>query len=601
MARGGGKAFVFGGPFVTGGGTSAPTALDLSTWGTFTRSTEGSYIIGTPTTGATPFIGWSPKNVRRIDRRTGSPMLLTEGSRTNQALSTESFDRGGGGWVTSGGPVLHTDVFPTPDGAVIGHIHITAASGSTGFNFTLNPVTVNLDWCQSVWVRSPSGTTSYENFTGASLIVATGSNALTTTWTKAVMNRFPDNAFGQLGFWIADGRDWSAYGGVAAGARDQVSWGVMIEQASFASSYIRTEELLYGAFTRAADVLYGPISTIPTKMVNGSWSFTVAPVGPSSGMIRDAGTQTLFSFAEDGSETIEFYITGGACYLRVVSGGVAKVTSSALTFSADQVLTVSVDGAAGTLTISGATSGNGTSTGTAWTRATGPNLYVGARADGSNHAFAGIWCGSTLASPSTGKRVVFTLGQSNMTQHAHHDRIAAWMQQYYPDTKLIDGSMGSTSLAVDWAKVGGTQYAAAVAIWNAAVAADPTLTGYTPVIVWIQGEGDAANAAYASAYQTNLSALKTNLETDIPQLVGAKWAVGQLSSNTTTGYGATSTTIGQVRTAQANFVSGLGSQACIVDPSDLTFDPAPPNLHFDDASIHTYAARIMTALNGIGV
>ena len=600
MARGGGKALVFGDPFATGGG-GAPAILDLATWGTFTRTTEGSYIIGAPTTGATPFIGWSPKNVRRIDRRTGSPMLLTEGSRTNQVLSTEDFTRSGGAWTISGMTVNPT-VYPHPDGAIRGNIRVQVASGTAGANYLINPVTPNLDWCASAWHRSPSGTANYEDLIGGGTVTACGSASLSTTWTRGQMLRLPDDAFGQLAYWVNDGRDWSAYGGVAAGARDSVTWGVQLEQASFPSSYMRTEELAYGAFTRAADVLSGPISTIPSKMVNGAWSFTVAPVGASSGMIRDAGTQTLFSFAEDGSETIEFYITGGACYLRVVSGGVAKVTSSALTFSADQVLAVSVDGAAGTLTISGATTGNGTSTGTAWTRTTGPNLYVGARADGSNHAFAGIWCtGATAASPSTSKRVVFTLGQSNMTQHAHHDRIAAWMQQYYPDTKLIDGSMGSTSLAVDWAKSGGTQYAAAVAIWNAAVAADPTLTGYTPVIIWIQGESDATNGTYATNYGTNLSALKTNLETDIPQLVGAKWAVGQLSTNTSTAFGASSTTIGQVRTAQANFVSGLGSQACIVDPSDLTFDAAPPNLHFDNDSIHTYAARIMTALRSISV
>ena len=202
---------------------------------------------------------------------------------------------------------------------------------------------------------------------------------------------------------------------------------------------------------------------------------------------------------------------------------------------------------------------------------------------------------------SASKYVVFTLGQSNMITHALHDRVASWIQVSHPDTKLIDGAKGSTSLAVDWESTAGAQYAIAVAKWNDAVTADPTLTGYTPIIIWIQGEADAANATWAAAYGANLVALEAALATDIPQLDGCLWIVGQLPTTTTTAYGATSTTIGQVRTGQSSFVTGLGSRAAIVDPSDLTFDPTPANLHFDNASSHVYAARIGVAAQGLGV
>lgn len=587
------------GSMISDGGMSFIT--DLATWGTYVCPHEKFRITGTHDDGSTPSIAWSPKNRRPIDYRSGSPMLRLSGQKTNVLLSSEApLNRAGGGWSYPGG-TLGTDVFPHPDGA-IGAGRYQNAAWSTGANYIVNPVTSNLDWCASAYVRAPSGTKAAQFMIGGSTVTPAAEAALTTTWRRLHADRLPDNAFGQLAFWFQDARDWTSYGGIGAQALDAVYWGLQLEQASYASDPIRTEGLGYGAETSDATVLSGPIATIPSKMLNGSWSFLVAPMGPSGGMIRQNATQTLFSFAEDASERISFEISGGSLYLRVYSGGALKVSSNALTFSRDQVLTVAVDGASGSITVSGATSGNGTVSGTTWTRTPGSTLYVGALSDGTQHFDGGLWCaGAPAPTVSSSKFVVFTLGQSNMTQHAHMDRIVGWMQEYHPHTKLIDGSQGSTSLAVDWNKSGGTQYAAAVAAWNAAVAADPTLTTYTPIIVWVQGEADAANGTYASNYGTNLAALKTNLETDIPQLVGARWAVGQLSSNTTTGFGATSITIGQVRTAQASFVSGLGSLGCIVDPSDLTFDPSPANLHFDNDSIHTYAARIVAALRGIGV
>ena len=569
---------------------SAPADLDLSTWGTHTRATEASYVIGTPTTGSTPFLGWAPKDTRRIQRRDGTtPMYLTERAMTNRVRSTEIFTSG---WLV-GGATRPSTLYPSPDGvAQSGRVQV--ASAGEGLNMALSPVTVSLDWCASAFHRAPSGTSAYQHMIGGSTITAVGGTA-STTWERREARRRPDNTFGQLAFWLDDGR---AFPG-AAGARDSVIFGAQLEQSPYVTSYIRS--VIFDGVNgcdRAADALSGLISSVPAKMVSGAWAFTVAPVGDSAGMVRLASTQTLFSFAEDGSETVEFYITGGACYLRVVSGGVARVTSSALTFTEHQTLTVTIDSVAGTLIVAGASTGNGTSTGTAWTRTPGTTLYIGARADGSNHADAGIWCGAPAPAVSAAKRVAFTLGQSNMSVNGMQDRTASNIQIMHPDTKLIDGSMGGTSLAVDWAKVGGTQYAAALARWAAAVAADPTLTGYTPIVFWVQGESDAANSGYAAAYGANLAALKTNIETDIPQLVGARWIVGQLPSTTTHIYGANATTIGQVRTAQAAFVAGLGSLGALVDPSDLALEPG--DLHFTAASTYIYAARMGAAARSIG-
>ncbi len=581
------------------------TALDLSTWGTFTRASEASYLIGTPTDGTgTPFMGFAPKDRRRIDRRGSAPRYLTERAVTNRTWSTESIRRG---WAVPGGSTYPTTIYPAPDGGMLATRN-TVPSGAAGFNMVVNPVTINQDWCASTWQRSASGTSTYQHLIGGSTVTAVGSTSLGTTWTRAIMLRLPDNTFGQLGFWINDGRNWSGAGGIAAGAREAIVWGMQLEQGSYPTSYMRCNEYVGATGVRAADLLSGPIASIPAAMVDGAWGFTVAPVGASSGMMRRNETQALFSFAEDASETVEFYVDPGVTpgfvktlRLRVMSGGVAVVTSSALTFSADQELAVTLDGAAGSITVAGATTGNGTVTGTPWTRAVGTTLYVGSLADGSLHADVGLWCtGAPAPTWSADRYVVFTLGQSNMIQHGMHDKTAAHIQALAPDTKIIDGATGATSLATDW--LGGVAYTTAITRWADAVAADASLTGYTPIVIWIQGEQDAANGGHAANYATNLPILRANLETSIPQLVGARWIVGQLSTGTTHVNGASATTIGQVRAGQASFVAGLGALGALIDPSDLAWDTSgAPNLHFDEQSVHTYAARIGAAAASMGV
>lgn len=580
---------------------AAPADLDLSTWGTYTCASEVSYRVATPTDGSTVWLAWAPRNKRPIQRRDGTtPMYLTQRPMVNRVYESERMYAGG--WVGAAGPMASTTVYPSPDG-VCQRGRCQIASGVSGIDSNRNPVTPNLDWAASCFHRSPAGTTSFQHMIGGGTVSAVGGST-GATWSRQEALRLPDNAFGQLSFWLNDGRAF----GTSAGARDSVLFGAMLEQWSYVTSYIRT--VVFDAATepsRAQAALFGQISSIPVKMVTGSWSFTVAPVGASSGMVRastlyGATTQTLFSFAGNGSETIEFFVTGGALYLRVVSGGIARVTSSPLTFSAHQILTVTVDSVTGTLTVAGATTGNGTVAGTAWTRTPGATLYVGARADGSNPCDAAIWCGAPVPTVSTLKALNFVGGQSNASTYGMMDRIASNVQQRHPQTKLVDVSVGATSLAVDWA-AGGATYLAAVAKWTAALAADPTLTTYTPVIHWVAGESDAGSAlpGAAAAFGANMLGLKTRLEADIPHLVGAEWVVSLLPTWTTPIFGATPTTIGQVRSGQAAFIASLGANGRLIETSDLTSDTPAQPLHFDDSSSHTLAARMGDAAGEMGV
>ena len=520
MTRGGGKAFVFNGPFVTSGAGSVQTFIDLATWGAFVRDSSATFMDGASTSGNTQFIRDAARNVRRFeDRGDGNgKMLLLEGSRKNWFTHSETF----ASW-SAGSASITNDYGPAPDGTTTAD-RLQVASGGSGANFSLSGITPSIDWVGTLYRRSPTGTVSAQDLIGASSVWPSANNSLGTTYERAVCAALPSNSSTAVGMWVADARDWSAFGGATAGARDEVTWGRQLEQASFASSYIRSAAV--GGTTRAADLLSGPISTVPATMINGTFAFDIAPIFSSAGGIRHATDQCIFSFAEDDSERIFFVVSGGSIYIRVVSGGATKVTSNALAFSAHQKLTITINAAAGSISVSGATTGNGTVTGTSWTRTTGPTMYVGTRQGGAQPLFARLGPYSHTL-PST-KIVLFMLGQSNMQVHNVTDKIWSEVQKRYPNAKKLEYCVGGTTLAVDWAKSGGAQYAGAVSTWTAAYAADPDLANCTPIIVWGQGETDASNNAYAAAYATNLAAFFVNFESDVPFFAGCKKVIHKL-------------------------------------------------------------------------
>lgn len=579
MTRGGGKAFVFGGPLATGGGGTVATFIDLSSWGTFARASVATFVDGAATSGSTQFVRDASINVRRFeDRGDGNGrMLLLEGSRKNQFTHSETF----ASW-SAGSASITNDYGPAPDGTTTAD-RLQVASGGTGANFSLSGITPSIDWVGTLYRRSPTGTTSAQDLIGASSVWPSANAALTTTYERAFCSALPSNSSTAVGMWVADGRDWSAYGGVAAGARDEITWGRQLEQASFASSYIRSAAV--GGTTRSADILSGPTSSVPSAMINGAFSFTIAPIFSSAGGIRHATDQCIFSFAEDDSERIFFVVSGGSIYIRVVSGGVTKVTSNALTFSAHQKLTVAIDAVAGSITVGNATTGNGTVTGTGWTRTTGATTYVGSRQGGSQPLFARL--GPYSTSFNTTKIVLLMLGQSNMQVNSITDKIWSEVQKHYPLAKKIEYCVGGTTLAVDWNKSGGAQYAGAVSTWNAAYAADPDLANCTPIIVWGQGETDASNNTYAAAYETNLAAFFTNFEGDIPFFAGCKKVIHKLWPNNGLEYPGSSNNA-TIRAAQVSYQAAHPTIVSLTETSDLTtYD----TIHFDDASTTTISQR----------
>lgn len=208
---------------------------------------------------------------------------------------------------------------------------------------------------------------------------------LTATYSRMYVSNNPGFSTVYAYFDFAD-RTAQGYGG-ALSPTDFISDMFQLEVGAFPSSPIETTTAYV---TRGADILTASVSDIPEWMVDGRWTFDVAPIFSSAEGIVHATDQCLFAYSDTDSERVFLVVSGGSLYLRVTSGGVTKVTSNALTFSAHQKLTVILDGVAGSISVSGATTGNGTVTGSAWTRSVGTTLYVGNRQGAAQPLFARI-------------------------------------------------------------------------------------------------------------------------------------------------------------------------------------------------------------------
>lgn len=562
-----------------------PTFINLATWGTFSRASEGTYLVAAPGTGSTPYLRFASNDVRRFeDRGDGNgQMLLLEGTTTNLMYYSQDF---ASTWNPAGATIT-TNSHTAPDGTYSAD-RIQQASGGSGVNQSRGSVTSAGDFIGTYYSRAPSGTADYQTLCGYAGVTSVGGSQ-GTTWTRYEMARLPNDAVTTIGLYVGDGRAVV----IPAGARDEVAWGAQIEEGQFATSYMRTLGNAIGV--RAADILSGPITTVPSAMINGTFSFDIAPVFSSARGIRKNADQCIFSFAEDDSERIYFYVLGGVLYIRIVSGGVEKVKSNALTFSAHQKLSVTVNATSGSITVAGATTGNGTVTGTPWTRTTGSTMYVGSRQGGAQALFARL--GPVQTPPSAAKIVLFMLGQSNMQVNSITSKILSEVQKTYPNAKKVEYAAGGTTLYSDWNKSGAghVTYDSAVAAWNAAYAADPELASYTPIIVWGQGETDSSSGGWATNYASGLTRLFTDLETDIPFLAGCKKIIHMLYPTCGLDTSPGQVNAATIRTAESGYQAAHPTLVATVETSDLTtYD----TIHYDDASTTTLAQRDAAIVRG---
>jgi hypothetical protein len=335
-------------------GLTAAETLDLFSGGTFTRASEGSYLIGAPTDGSSAFLAWAVANARRLeDRGDGlGTMLLMEGARTNSIGSPRDMVAG---W-SAGGGVLTANDSAGPDGAVLADYY-SAISGSFGSYIAAAPVIGTRIACSFYGKRRAAAGPDEAHYAyqdgGAGDGTYTNS-PISETYARYELLRLIANA---SGYYVPmEGR---TSGGLTARA---LAYTMDLHQfevgAAFPSSPIRT-----GGGTRAADVLSYAVGQYPASFLTRGFRLTFAPDFASA----DMPTGTAMSLATFGgalNDFVDILHTAGVIKIRAYHGGTLILTVGGITFSRGQLLTLDVNPAAGTYALSGATSGNGVTVGT---------------------------------------------------------------------------------------------------------------------------------------------------------------------------------------------------------------------------------------------
>lgn len=380
------------------GGGYAPRFFDiLGAGSTFARASEGSYYTQAPTddegdVAGKAFLAWAVANTPRIDSRDGTPMLLLEGARTNYHTTSRDL----GSYTDVGTPSKTDNTTGAPDGDATSR-RVDLLNGEAHYKGTVG-LTAAAPYIYSQWQRGIAGQTD-------PMVARIGLNATdqaesssppSTTWRRSVLTGSPTGT-GQNEM-AQEGRATNTLGpsGIAAGDRDgmfampQVEGGA-VASAAFASSFIRTAG---AAATRSADVLSCAAGTWPYSMTREGFSFEWRPIFSSAEAVASAGAFTLAGIAGGVVDGVRGLQSGVNFLLEIRSNSVS-VISQAITFSRDQAMRITVNPLAGTLTIEGATTGNGTYSAAEFsTRWSGQHaasvLYVGARSGTSEQCFSRI-------------------------------------------------------------------------------------------------------------------------------------------------------------------------------------------------------------------
>jgi hypothetical protein len=355
-----------------GGNTPAEdTTVDLATAGTFTRGSEAFRLLGAETDGSSAFADWAGSNVRRVE-----PLgLLIEGARTQ--LVPQPQDLAHASWTLSG--TRTPSSFAGPDGTAARY-RIEATAAQLGLRVGAGVALTAIPYALSAYMRAFTGASEYSlslcngAFSGG-YMTSTASSA-STTWARRKASATPTAA--TYFPTVSCGVVLSNLGGGAANpasAKDHVYDLIQLEAGAFASSPIRT------AATRAADVLTIDSADVPTGFWTTGFRFTFAPLMTSAQHVTHNAAQQLVYL--DANNFVR--LQAGAATLELQCGG--SSATIAITWTADLVLTISVEPALGRITVSGATTGDGNATAgvpAAWTPGT---LAIGGDGAGALCAF----------------------------------------------------------------------------------------------------------------------------------------------------------------------------------------------------------------------
>lgn len=315
--------------------TSPPSWLSIScaTTGRTVQTSASTVVSG---------IGANAWRARNVGSGQG---LSVESSRTNNSLGTDglaervAFD--GSSTFVSG---------PGPDGSSNTGMAITWTGGAgQGYStvYDATNITTSSTVCWSWWQKSPSST-AIDIVDMADVQWVQIGVPVSSTWTRAtkIVSSAP------LEQWMGWGHSSSSP--TPSGSAN--IWGLQSEFAcNYPSSYVPNHSTST-TITRAADVLSTTAAIAPSGRLN--MSTTIAPNFAKTEQGVDA--PILWWDAND-----QVFLRKSDAKIVVAVGGSVVLTSAALTWSREQGLTAACHLAPGgvlSLTVSGATSGNGTTT-----------------------------------------------------------------------------------------------------------------------------------------------------------------------------------------------------------------------------------------------
>lgn len=357
-----------------GGGPSGPAfltpAYDDPAW-TFTRASEAAAVD--PRDGwawydlATP---WVAPNVARV-LPDGS--VLIEEARTNLIVRSQEIDASP--WSGNGSVTANDGTAPDGSSTSDKIRQITNTAPSNGRRFD-NSAALNTgaSVVGSAYVQQVTG--------GAASIQVGGSSSFANVTPGASWQRVAKDTVSASGAALILFQNAGGAGGTAIVDDEHRWWGAQYEAGAFATSPIRTSGAVE---TRGAETGTLASASVPAEIRTGAYAFDWSPEFASGAI---PGTPAVLAIGSVTSSNQMQMLGTGVVRILTASGGVV-VTTGALTWSAYQTVTFTVDASAGTLTVSGATTGDGTYTGTAWTWPTG-DLVIGSSRPASG-VYSRIW------------------------------------------------------------------------------------------------------------------------------------------------------------------------------------------------------------------
>jgi hypothetical protein len=136
------------------------------------------------------------------------------------------------------------------------------------------------------------------------------------------------------------------------------------------------------AVTRAKDEAYVAAAKVPSAARN-KIVIKICPRYSDVQLALAASNKYLLSFSDSGANSFALYLSGTDKKVHLAINGSAVALSSALTWSANQVLRADINRLNGTFALAGFTTGNGTTSLSAWNAPTG-NMYIGQDTSNAN-------------------------------------------------------------------------------------------------------------------------------------------------------------------------------------------------------------------------